>query len=66
MQVPQYVVCCSLARIFSSMRDMTTILRKDVRNWLELLQQAWEALTLTDIVLWNVVTGWGGNRARRP
>ncbi|PCD47137.1 hypothetical protein, partial [Escherichia coli] len=30
------------------------------------LQQAWEALTLTDIVLWNVVTGWGGNRARRP
>ncbi len=35
MQVPQYVVCCSLARIFSSMRDMTTILRKDVRNWLD-------------------------------
>ncbi len=35
MQVPQYVVCCSLAGIFSSMRDMTTILRKDVRNWLD-------------------------------
>lgn len=30
------------------------------------IQQAWEAPALTDIVLWNVVTGWGGNRARRP